>query len=281
MTRLQRKSLVVGLLLLSILSGGCFFVLLKQSRPPSSASNNRIRVTPSAPNPPQTHGNAFSLPAKRINPVTEIRLLSDVRKHDVCRLWVCLRDKQLSHMYLDDTYTLRLWLFDRNWRLLNRAPIPVCDAYDARGRFRPRSAAVSLQPEKVEALFEVKQQEWQRADMLLVTGGGAYETPKAFDFELLIPKSSVGTLPKPKLSDSRNRLRLSGRKSPTRWRYWVKHSVPFQQSHTGWRLGAWAYEYLTVSRSASQATSTGWSQCLIWAETEDLNSKYLLLLPFA
>lgn len=264
--RFQREILVTGLFLLFIFALGGFLVLGRQSQ--SSVLPEYQPFIPSTPNLPRVHGGAFDQPTKRINPRLETGLIHSVGNPLKYGFWLCLEDKQLNHMYLDDLYTLRLWLFDHNWRLLNRAPIPVFGAYDAKGRFHPQNAVASLKQGKIEVLFEVKQDEWQNTETLLVTGGGAYGTTQAFDFELIIPKSSVSTIPK--LTDARRSFRLSGRKPLSRWRYWVQYSSSFQQYEKGWQLGAWVYDYLPISRSASQVERTGWSQCLIWIETANL-----------
>ncbi|MFN4032490.1 MAG: hypothetical protein ACK4ME_02540 [Fimbriimonadales bacterium] len=181
-----------------------------------------------------------------------------------------MEDEQLDYMYTEDLYTLRLWLFDRNGRLLNCTPIPVSGAYDARGQFRPQNAVASWKPGKVEVLFAVKQEEWQDTETLLITGGGAYGTTQAFDFELLISRSAVSLLSRPKLTRAPTSLRLSGRKPLSRWRYWVQHSSSFLQYENGWQLGAWVYDYLPIVKPVSQVERTGWSQCLVWIETANL-----------
>lgn len=268
--RFQGRLLAAGLCLLLIFVSTGFVALWRQSKRPVPPKHQVRPPTPSAPNLPRVHGGAFSMATKRINPHLEIGLIHSEGNPIKQRLWLCLEDKQLNYMYSDDLYTLRLWLFDRHWRLLNRAPIPVAGAFDARGRFRPQNAIASLKPGKIEVLFEVRQDEWQNTDRLLVTGGGAYGTTQAFDFELLIPKPSVSALPKPRLTDAHRSFRWSGRKPRSRWRYWVQHSSPFQQYEKGWQLGAWVYDYLPASKSASQVERTGWSQCLVWIETANL-----------
>ncbi len=274
----KEQNRLVGILALLILGvavcliGLGLFRLLSHRPLPTATLSLPIDSQP--PNTPSAfiHTSISTVSAeKKITPQIEAGILPHTKPSVSYKLWVRLQDPQLRWMSVSDLYTLRLWLFDNNWRLLNRVPIPIRGAFDENKQFRPHTAEASLGSSQLEAIFEVEAIVWNATHTLLLAGGGARGTPQDFDFECLIQKSQVQNLARiPVLPKSQMRPRRIAQNNRCRWRYYVIHHPPFQSLRFGWQKGAWVYDQLPASPTLQQIYRSGWSQLLVWHETGNL-----------
>jgi hypothetical protein len=179
--------------------------------------------------------------AIKVTPAVEVGILQDRVSDKRVSLLVMLDEASITRMTAPDLSTFRLWLFSKEWRLLNKQLISVARAFDARGRFQPRCALVSRQGRQLYAAFEISPADWQAAHNLLITGGFLRGSEHSVDFEVVVSKSQVKPLKSPpalgqtRLPDPPNHWRKS-----CRWRWWVLHSPPQRSwdSDGRWARGA-------------------------------------------
>lgn len=195
--------------------------------------------------------------AIKVTPAVEVGILQDRVSDKRVSLLVMLDEASITRMNAYDLSTFRLWLFSKEWRLLNKQLISVARAFDARGRFQPRRALVSRQGRQLYAAFEISPADWQAAHNLLITGGFLRGSEHSVDFEVVVSKSQVKPLKSPpalgqiRLPDPPNHWRKS-----CRWRWWVLHSPPQRSWDSGWQMGVWSYDQLVGSgRVASACTA--------------------------
>jgi len=180
-----------------------------------------------------------------------------------------LDEENIRRMTAYDLSTFRLWLFSKEWRLLNKQIIPIAGAFDATGKFQPSRALVSRRGRELYAVFEISPADWQAAHNLLITGRFLRGSEHSVDFEVVVSKSQLKPLKSPpalgqtRLPDAPNHWRKS-----CRWRWWVLHSPPQRSWDSGWQMGAWSYDQLVGSNPHRRVVHTGWSQLLLWHESD-------------
>jgi len=135
--------------------------------------------------------------AIKVTPAVEVGILHDRVSDKRVSLLVMLDEASITRMNAYDLSTFRLWLFSKEWRLLNKQLISVARAFDARGRFQPRRALVSRQGRQLYAAFEISPADWQAAHNLLITGGFLRGSEHSVDFEVVVSKSQVKPLKSP------------------------------------------------------------------------------------
>lgn len=231
-----------------------------------------------APLSPPTVPQGTELPTyHHFTPDAQVRQLTPAPNPKTVHLAVELTHPSLQHLNRDSLYTVRLWLWDNHWRLLNRTVIGVEGAFDQRGRFQPLRAKAFIKDKMVQLVFTVPLSEWERTQNLLVTGSFEVGMSKVRAFEVLVPKSQVVASATPAPSPSFQRLPRAPRESkrPSRWRWWVIEDPPFQKDPqtSEWQRGAWIHCALTWPGNRARSSRSGWSQILVWRETENLSDQ--------
>mgnify|MGYP001773411704 CR=1 FL=1 len=226
---------------------------------------------PSAPS--RFTSNQGGTASQRITPAIRVESYNDPQSN-ITLLIVRLSHPRLEAMTPYDLYTVRLWLFDNEWRLLNRSVIGVLGSYSRDSVFTPRNAHALFQGATVIMVFAVPSSLLQQSASLLLTGGIRNSPGGVSDIEILVRKSRLIALrQKPKLPKVRSLMKVvqQVKPAPCRWRYWViEHPSKEVRSANEVQRGAWGFCGLAFPAPKTQARKSGWSQLLLWHETDNL-----------
>lgn len=210
----------------------------------------------------------------QITPKVEMKRLAGKHHSKTVSLVVELTHPEMKYTAL---YTVRLWLWDMHWRLLNRSVVGVAGAFDKKGKFQPLHANAFISNETIAVQFEIPRLLWERTQNFLVTGRVKVRSPDERVFEVMIPRSWVRKEAASFPSAGFRRLTRAFQQSggPCRWRWWVVEQPSYHEDPqtSEWQRGAWSLCMLAELDSRRQTTKRGWSQVLIWHETDNLSDQ--------
>jgi len=147
----KRMPWVLVMAVLVLLSVQALYLLLHRGGRSQRQSVAYIVDKPPPALPVISNSHPRPVKAIKVTPAVEVGILQDCVSDKRVSLLVMLDEASVTRMTAHDLSTFRLWLFSKEWHLLNKQLIPIAGAFDARGRFQPRRALVSRQGRQLYA----------------------------------------------------------------------------------------------------------------------------------